>query len=285
MPLWTDAYLGDTTHLTTIEHGAYLLLLMAMWRSKGNTLPDDDRLLARYARLTPAQWRRIKPVIMPFFDAKKGVLTQGRLTDEANAVKRHSKLQSDRVKARWLKTKETVDTAVIPDAYPLTPTPIEGSGRGTNVPPPPPSAPVREADDADAIPFDPDPEVIRATALRDQVVQAAGINIAKSRKPARWIGSEATHIVRQWIGLDLTDAEIVETVAEVAAEKPDPPDSLAYFTPAIRRRAGRKQATPLTPINGGTHDGRSARDRRAEAELESDLAFARDLDRARQHGG
>ena len=115
LPLWTDAYLGDTLHLTTIEHGAYLLLLITMWRTKTTSLPNDDRLLARYARLTPTQWRRISPILLPFFKVKNGVLTQGRLTDEANAVRQHSKRQSDRSKARWLKTKETGNAAGMPE--------------------------------------------------------------------------------------------------------------------------------------------------------------------------
>lgn len=114
-PLWTDAYLGDTTHLTTIEHGAYLLLLISMWRTKEKCLPDDDKMLARYARLTPAQWRRIKPILEPFFNVKSNTWTQGRLTDEANAVKRHSKKQSDKAKARWLKDKETPNAVGVPD--------------------------------------------------------------------------------------------------------------------------------------------------------------------------
>ena len=116
LPLWTDAYLGDTTHLTTIEHGAYLLLLISMWRA-GGTLPDDDRLLAKYVHTTPAQWARISTNVRPFFKAAEGRISQGRLSDELKAVKQNSKRQSDRVKARWLKTKYTGGTAVIPDAY------------------------------------------------------------------------------------------------------------------------------------------------------------------------
>lgn len=116
MPLWTDAYLGDTTHLTTIEHGAYLLLLIAMWRTADNSLPGEDKMLARYTRLNAAQWARVKPVLMPFFREKEGRITQGRLTDEAAAVRQHSRKQSDRAKVRWRKNKETGDAAAMPEA-------------------------------------------------------------------------------------------------------------------------------------------------------------------------
>jgi uncharacterized protein YdaU (DUF1376 family) len=65
MLLWTDAYLGDTSHLSTFEHGAYLLILMAMWRA-GGSLPDDDKTLARCAKVTLDKWRRISPQIRAF---------------------------------------------------------------------------------------------------------------------------------------------------------------------------------------------------------------------------
>lgn len=87
LPLWTDAYLGDTTHLTTIEHGAYLLLLMTAWRSRDCCLPDDDKLLARYTRLGARQWVKMRSVLAPFFTIENGVWRQRRLTDEAVAVR------------------------------------------------------------------------------------------------------------------------------------------------------------------------------------------------------
>ena len=128
LPLWTDAYMGDTSHLTTIEHGAYLLLLIVAWRSRDTRLPDDDRLLARYAKMTPAQWRRTRPIIEPFFDVEGGYWVQGRLTDEANAVRQLYESRAAAGRASALKRKGRHSTkrqrSVNAPIAPI-PTPIE----------------------------------------------------------------------------------------------------------------------------------------------------------------
>lgn len=111
MPFWTDAYLADTRHLSTLEHGAYLLLLITAWRSKEKCLPDDDKLLARYAGLTAAQWKRIGPTIRAFFTVENEQLFQSRLTREAVAVKQKQKSQSRNARAKHQKNKKT-DPAV-----------------------------------------------------------------------------------------------------------------------------------------------------------------------------
>lgn len=65
MPLNVGDYLADTGHLSTTQHGAYLLLLMHYWRKRG--LPDDDRQLAAIAKLQLRIWLDIKPTIQAFF--------------------------------------------------------------------------------------------------------------------------------------------------------------------------------------------------------------------------
>ena len=67
MPLDIGDYLKDTGHLTATEHGAYLLLIMRYW-SDGK-LPADERLIARYSRMTPEQWSESRDIIAAFFDA------------------------------------------------------------------------------------------------------------------------------------------------------------------------------------------------------------------------
>jgi uncharacterized protein YdaU (DUF1376 family) len=81
MMLWTDAYLADTTHLRTVEHGAYLLLLMAMWRA-GGSLPNDDKRLAQMCRMRPDKWRAIAPTIRQFMTVEGDRITQKRLREE-----------------------------------------------------------------------------------------------------------------------------------------------------------------------------------------------------------
>lgn len=101
-PLWTDAYLADTKHLTTIEHGTYMLLLIAMWRG-GGVLPNDDKRLARFAGLHANQWARVKGTIMEFMRVSDDglTITQGRLADELQYVRDHSKRQSKNARSRW----------------------------------------------------------------------------------------------------------------------------------------------------------------------------------------
>lgn len=82
LPLFTDAFIADTGHLNAQQTGAYLMLLMVAWRSPGCTLPDDDAKLARWARVDPRTWAKIRPVIAEFWTIADGVWSQKRLTKE-----------------------------------------------------------------------------------------------------------------------------------------------------------------------------------------------------------
>lgn len=65
MPLYIADYRADTAHLCAAEHGAYLLLIMHYWQT--GALPHDDTQLARIACMTPAQWKKARPVIAALF--------------------------------------------------------------------------------------------------------------------------------------------------------------------------------------------------------------------------
>ena len=65
MPLYVGDYVGDTGHLTTVQHGAYLLLMMHYWR-KGE-LPDDDRQLRKIAKLPLKTWCQYRATLQDFF--------------------------------------------------------------------------------------------------------------------------------------------------------------------------------------------------------------------------
>jgi len=109
MPLFVGDYLADTTHLTCTEHGAYMLLLMSMWRA-GGALPNEPKKLARFARCTAGQWARMNDTIMAFFEVEGGFILHSRLAKEltrhSNAVEQRRQAASNGGKAKALKNNE-----------------------------------------------------------------------------------------------------------------------------------------------------------------------------------
>lgn len=112
MPVFTDALIGDTTHLSAEEFGAYFLILCATWRNNAVPFPDDDHRLARICRMSEERWKkRIKPVLAGFFDLTGGAWRQKRLEKEWNLVIK--KLEANRLngtkggRPKSLKEKET----------------------------------------------------------------------------------------------------------------------------------------------------------------------------------
>lgn len=93
MQLYVADYLGDTRHLTTEQHGAYLLLLMAMWRS-GGRLPNDPKKLARIVGCTASRWSRIQADVLEFFAADGDDLTNKRLGQELQKAQEKSNQRS-----------------------------------------------------------------------------------------------------------------------------------------------------------------------------------------------
>lgn len=86
MPLYVADYLSDAAHLSTIEHGAYLLLIMTYWQ-RGEALPDDDKKLARICRLEARAWNRLKPTLADFFEVVGGKWFHSRVEHELHKVR------------------------------------------------------------------------------------------------------------------------------------------------------------------------------------------------------
>jgi uncharacterized protein YdaU (DUF1376 family) len=99
LPIWTDAYLADTRLLTTLQHGAYLLLLMEAWR-RPNTVMSFWKL-----------------------DQRTSLWSQKRLSTEKSYVQKSREKQRLNANARWNKDKTPSHRISQTDAPTPTPTP------------------------------------------------------------------------------------------------------------------------------------------------------------------
>jgi len=113
MPFDTDAYLADTTNLSTAAHGAYLLILMAMWRSPQGRIQNNRTTLAEAAQTTADKWdrylaRKILPLLsviepdggtQPEATSESDGDTRGWITQKRLAVE-HAKARNKRWDSR-----------------------------------------------------------------------------------------------------------------------------------------------------------------------------------------
>lgn len=275
LPFWTDSYLADTRHLSTLEHGAYLLLLMEAWRRPTCSLPDDDKMLARLAGLSVHEWYEIKPTIMAFFtrDGRSKTMHQKRLTKERDFVARKSASQRDKVVKRWNKTKKD-DTAVIPEQYrddtpTPTPTPISSSLRSEDIHAAPADARARET------PPQP-PEGNGQQTFRERILAAMGLGPDGIAGPSKFIGNRADMAeAERWMALPgITEDIAVEEVARcMAGRQGAPPSKFRYFTPGMRALSAALTAPPLEPDTSGRTQPKSDRRRRDDEQRRFDAAI------------
>lgn len=106
MPLYIGDYLGDTMQLTTEQHGAYLLLIMAYWKN-GGALPAVDQQLAATCKMTADAWSNAKAMLEYFFDVNDapGYWTHNRIEAEMDSAGKNKEKRVVRAQkaavARW----------------------------------------------------------------------------------------------------------------------------------------------------------------------------------------
>jgi uncharacterized protein YdaU (DUF1376 family) len=126
MPVFTDALIAATTHLSAEEYGAYVRILIATWEKGCRWFPDIDRVMARVTGVPARRWRLVvRPVLVDFFDLSGGFFVQKRVKTEWDFVTRdrNQKVQAGiaSAEAKRLKKQQTTSTAVdepLPTAVP-----------------------------------------------------------------------------------------------------------------------------------------------------------------------
>lgn len=94
MPFYPADYLRKTMRLTRDQHGGYFLLLLACWDG-GGRLPNDPDELAAIVKASPAEWRKLAPKLLPFFEVEGEFLVQKRVLAEHEKAARLSEIRRE----------------------------------------------------------------------------------------------------------------------------------------------------------------------------------------------
>ncbi|HCM9117678.1 DUF1376 domain-containing protein [Enterobacter asburiae] len=109
MQLYIADYLADTMHLSTEEHGAYLLLMFNYWQT-GRPIPKNR--LSKIARLSNDRWDAVEPSLKEFFNDTGTEWVQERIERDLEAVKNSisQKSAAGKASAQARKAKKGANT-------------------------------------------------------------------------------------------------------------------------------------------------------------------------------
>jgi uncharacterized protein YdaU (DUF1376 family) len=228
MPFYVADYLADTTHLTTQQHGAYVLLMLRYWAT--GSIPNDDAQLAQIVRLDYATWQIEKAIVLAFFRAD---LSHKRIEQElqktasiprkrsASAKRRHTSKSEQQTESSPQKT--SANAAQVQTQTQTQSQKIGGGG----------DARARAPLVTDA-----------AMKVADEVAHIAGIDPV--HPPPQWCGA-AMH-VSKWLREGWTRDVITVAAKTAMAKKRDgPPVSIRFFEHEIAREFARRSA-PLPKV-------------------------------------
>jgi uncharacterized protein YdaU (DUF1376 family) len=148
MPWYVADYLADTAHLTTEQHGAYCLMLMAAWKA-GGSLPNHDGQLAAVCRLSAVKWKASKPILLAFFGVDGDRIVHKRVTAERAKAQAISEKKAQNGKGGAAKRWQTDGGR---DGKPMANATTDASQEGwqTDAPSPSPSPSPAESSEAKA---------------------------------------------------------------------------------------------------------------------------------------
>lgn len=195
MSLYVGDYLQDTTKLSTEQHGAYLLILMEMWKA-GGRIPDTEAELAASARLPVKRWRQIGGMVRALLmSTEDGFVTQKRLAKEIERVSRLSETRravSDLgVMARAIQKRRALEPIGAPKGLSIVPAgePIGSPNGSPQVEPQ--VAPTLQIDISPLTPLGREPGGSLATALPTGALREPLLQGSKQQEGSAGDGPES----------------------------------------------------------------------------------------------
>lgn len=247
MAFWVAEYLADTTHLTTQQHGAYVLLILRYWATGG--IPNDDAHLAQIVRLDLDTWLREKPTVLAFFNDD---LTHKRIEQELTKAASISRRRSASAKSRHTKSKqasEVTSKSTSANAEQVHGQSQSHTQEGLLLRRAPPSV---------------GPVSSEALAFADELARLCGVDPLEP--PLQWINARPGVWVQRWLSAGF-DVGVMRQNARAAirSKRDGPPRDVRYFDPIFAK--AHAPPLPLPPaqliktdgdqggknLNGGRH--------------------------------